>query len=144
MMFNHPRVTITLGTAALLTPALLQAADITYPQRAVTIIVPSSPGTGHDILARTLGRKLSDRWGTGVVIDNKTGASGAIGAQLLGPLVLVDIRVRPHVVEWARICVLEVIHREVVVVRKRCDRRAARAGARNRRAPQAAYRRNLD
>jgi tripartite-type tricarboxylate transporter receptor subunit TctC len=81
-MHSHTRAAITLATAALLTAGVLPAADVTYPQRAVTIIVPSSPGTGHDILARTLGRKLSDRWGTGVVIDNKSGASGAIGAEL--------------------------------------------------------------
>lgn len=54
----------------------------TYPQRTVTIIVPFSPGTGQDILARALGRKLADRWSTGVVVDNKSGASGSIGAEL--------------------------------------------------------------
>lgn len=52
-----------------------------YPNRPITIIVPFSPGTGADILARTLGQRLSQRLGVGVVVDNKVGASGNIGAE---------------------------------------------------------------
>jgi tripartite-type tricarboxylate transporter receptor subunit TctC len=44
--------------------------------------VPYSPGTGIDILARTLGNELTQKWGQPVVIDNKTGASGNIGTGL--------------------------------------------------------------
>jgi tripartite-type tricarboxylate transporter receptor subunit TctC len=43
------------------------------------IVVPFSPGTGMDILARTLGPKLSAMWGQPVLIENKPGASGNIG-----------------------------------------------------------------
>src|SRR3977135_124753 len=53
-----------------------------YPSRTITIIAPFSPGTGIDILARTCGQKLSERWGVPVVIDNKPGASGNIGTEL--------------------------------------------------------------
>jgi tripartite-type tricarboxylate transporter receptor subunit TctC len=49
------------------------------PGRPITIIVPYSPGTGIDILARTLGSELSAKWGQPVVVENKTGASGNIG-----------------------------------------------------------------
>jgi tripartite-type tricarboxylate transporter receptor subunit TctC len=49
--------------------------------RPITIIVPYSPGTGIDILARALGGELARHWGQPVVIDNKTGASGNIGTQ---------------------------------------------------------------
>jgi tripartite-type tricarboxylate transporter receptor subunit TctC len=52
------------------------------PGRPITIIVPYSPGTGIDILARALGNELSQKWGQAVVIDNKTGASGNIGTGL--------------------------------------------------------------
>ena len=52
------------------------------PGRPITIIVPYSPGTGIDILARALGNELSQKWGQPVVIDNKTGASGNIGTGL--------------------------------------------------------------
>jgi tripartite-type tricarboxylate transporter receptor subunit TctC len=58
------------------------AAHAQQPGRPITIIVPYSPGTGIDILARALGNELSQRWGQPVVIDNKTGASGNIGTAL--------------------------------------------------------------
>jgi tripartite-type tricarboxylate transporter receptor subunit TctC len=63
--------------AALLLPAAAQIAG-----RTITIIVPYSPGTGIDILARALGNELAGRWSQPVVVDNKTGASGNIGTQL--------------------------------------------------------------
>ena len=68
---------IAFGLLALATSALAQ-----QPGRPITIIVPYSPGTGIDILARALGSELSQRWGQAVVVDNKTGASGNIGTGL--------------------------------------------------------------
>src|SRR3954454_23413795 len=65
-----------LIAAALALPATASAQG---PGRPITIIVPYSPGTGIDILARTLGGELSQKWGQPVVVDNKTGASGNIG-----------------------------------------------------------------
>jgi tripartite-type tricarboxylate transporter receptor subunit TctC len=50
--------------------------------RPITIVVPYSPGTGIDILARALGAELSQKWGQPVVVDNRTGASGNIGTQI--------------------------------------------------------------
>ena len=50
--------------------------------RAITLIVPYTPGSGPDILARTIGEELQARWGQPVVVDNKPGASGNIGTQL--------------------------------------------------------------
>ncbi len=55
------------------------AQDIAFPARAVQIVVPYSTGTTADILARLLGPKLSERWKTGVITDNRPGATGAIG-----------------------------------------------------------------
>jgi len=60
-------------------PALAQDA---YPAKPLRIIVPFAPGGGIDILGRTLGQKLSERWKQPVVIENKPGASGAIGFDL--------------------------------------------------------------
>jgi tripartite-type tricarboxylate transporter receptor subunit TctC len=65
--------------AALLCLAALPAATEDYPSRLVTLIVPYTPGTGPDILARTLGQKLQERWKQPVVVENKPGASGNIG-----------------------------------------------------------------
>jgi len=59
-------------------PALAQPV---YPSRTVSIVVPFSPGTGIDILARTLGERLSVRWNEPVVVENRPGASGNIGAE---------------------------------------------------------------
>jgi tripartite-type tricarboxylate transporter receptor subunit TctC len=56
------------------------AAAQSYPSRPITLVVPYSPGTGIDIVARTIGPKITERWGQPVVIDNKPGNSGNIGA----------------------------------------------------------------
>ena len=53
-----------------------------YPDRPVHIIVPYTPGTGADILSRVLSPKLSERWKSAVVTDNRPGATGSIGAEL--------------------------------------------------------------
>lgn len=50
-----------------------------YPQRPIRFVVPYTPGTGVDILARLLGDKLGARWNAGVVVENRAGASGNIG-----------------------------------------------------------------
>jgi tripartite-type tricarboxylate transporter receptor subunit TctC len=54
-----------------------------YPAKPIRIVVPFTPGTGMDILARSTGQKLSERWGQGVVIDNRPGASGNIGNEFV-------------------------------------------------------------
>jgi len=51
-----------------------------YPSRPIHFVVPYTPGTGADILARVLGPKLAERWKAAVVVDNKPGATGNIGA----------------------------------------------------------------
>lgn len=62
---------------------LLAAAPVsaqTFPLKAVTIIVPYPPSGSNDVFARALGKKLSEAWKQPVIIENKPGASGAIGA----------------------------------------------------------------
>ena len=61
-------------TLSAVVPAFAQ-----QPGRPITIIVPYSPGTGIDILARSIATDLSQRFGQPVVVDNRTGASGNIG-----------------------------------------------------------------
>ena len=53
-----------------------------YPNKPIRFIVPFAPGAGTDTTARTIGQKLSDAWGQQVVVDNRTGAGGAIGVDL--------------------------------------------------------------
>jgi tripartite-type tricarboxylate transporter receptor subunit TctC len=54
-----------------------------YPSRPITFVVPATPGSGPDVVARTFGQKLSQRLGQPVVVDNKPGASGNIGAAMV-------------------------------------------------------------
>ena len=53
-----------------------------YPTKPVRMIVPFPPGGGNDTMARTVGQKLSEAFGQQVVIDNRGGAGGNIGAEI--------------------------------------------------------------
>jgi tripartite-type tricarboxylate transporter receptor subunit TctC len=60
-----------------------QAQQDGYPSRAVTVVVPFPPGNTGDVLWRTLGDSLSKDWGKPLVVDNKPGSGGAVGAQIV-------------------------------------------------------------
>ena len=70
---------------ALLFPAAAAHAQPSYPApgRIISIVVPFSLGTGPDILARLAGQRLGERSGASVIVDNKPGASGNIGTELV-------------------------------------------------------------
>ncbi|HUN95167.1 MAG TPA: tripartite tricarboxylate transporter substrate binding protein [Bradyrhizobium sp.] len=53
----------------------------TYPDRPIHIVVPFPPGASNDVVARFLGQKLSEITGQSVVVDNRAGANGNIGAE---------------------------------------------------------------
>ena len=54
-----------------------------WPTQPIKLIVGYTPGTGIDIIARSVGQKLSDRLGQPVIVENKAGASGNIGSELV-------------------------------------------------------------
>ena len=62
--------------------ALAQGTAGGYPSKALRMVVPFPPGGGNDILARTLGQRLSEVTGQQVVVDNRGGAGGALGAMI--------------------------------------------------------------
>jgi len=72
---------VRVACVALLALAVSAVAQEPYPSRPVKLVVPFTPGTGIDILARTLGQKLGDEWKVGVVVENRPGASGNIGTE---------------------------------------------------------------
>lgn len=82
----HRRSLLTLALAAA-TPALRAQGTAPGAQPAsggggpLRLIVPFTPGTGIDLIARTVGPRLGERLGRTVVVDNRTGASGNIGTE---------------------------------------------------------------
>jgi tripartite-type tricarboxylate transporter receptor subunit TctC len=77
------RLAAALTILALVSPALSQALAQSYPARRITIVVPFSPGTTFDLIARTAGQRISERYGQPVVVDNKPGASGSLGSEMV-------------------------------------------------------------
>lgn len=70
---------IALGTTALAGPVLAQS----FPNRPVTLVVPFPPGGGSDTGGRVIAEQLARRWGQPVVVENKGGAAGQIGADFV-------------------------------------------------------------
>jgi tripartite-type tricarboxylate transporter receptor subunit TctC len=69
-----------LVAAAWLAPAAAQPASHPYPAKPIKIVVPFPAGGIADLYARLIGARLSDTWGQPIVIENRTGAGGNIGA----------------------------------------------------------------
>ena len=59
------------------------AADANYPNKSIRIIVPFPPGGIADVMSRVFGQKFTDAWNQPVVIENRTGAGGNIGAEVV-------------------------------------------------------------
>jgi len=72
------RQIIGLAAAAMSLPTLAQTSS--FPQKPVRIVVPYTTGGSNDVIARLLAQQLQEAWGQPVVIENKPGAAGNIGA----------------------------------------------------------------
>ena len=73
---------VLAGLAAALF-SLAAVAQDKYPSRTVRIIVGYSAGTTSDVFARIIAQRLSEKWGQGVIVENREGAGGAIGSDLV-------------------------------------------------------------
>lgn len=79
-MFKHTRKWLTLTALAIAASGAL-AQD--FPSRPVKILVPQTPGGASDALARIIAQKLSEKWGQPVVIENRAGAGGNVGMEVV-------------------------------------------------------------
>lgn len=75
------RTILALMAALAFTAVPCVAAEAPYPVKPLRIIVPWPPGGGNDLLGRTVAEKLKDQLGQPVMVENKPGASGNIGAE---------------------------------------------------------------
>ena len=76
-------IKVALLAAALLLPGPLLAQTADYPARPIRIVVAFTPGGTTDIIARILGKKLTEAWGQAVVIENRPGAGGNLGSEIV-------------------------------------------------------------
>lgn len=83
MRHSIDRRTVLAALGATLAAPVALAQAPTWPTQAVKIIVPFTPGTGMDTIARTVQPRLAERLGQPVVVQNNPGASGNIGADLV-------------------------------------------------------------
>jgi len=77
---RHCNAMLVLATLIAAMP--LRAAEPPYPSRPIRLLVGFSPGGASDVVARILGRKLTDTWGQPVVIDNRAGAAGIVATEM--------------------------------------------------------------
>jgi tripartite-type tricarboxylate transporter receptor subunit TctC len=80
----HPAIRLigliaALGWVVPMGPAMAQP----YPAKLVKLVVPQTPGGATDVFARKIGQILSERWGQPVVIENRAGAGGVVGTDVV-------------------------------------------------------------
>ena len=79
-MFKLIACSMTALWLVMAMPAMAQSGAGAYPSKPIKIIVPFPAGGTSDVLARLLGQKMTEAWGQSVVVENRPGASGNLGA----------------------------------------------------------------
>jgi len=78
---KFPKLTMLLAGALLAWPVLHAAAQGTYPNKPIKLLVPFTPGGGTDLLARIVAQKMSENMGQQVIVDNKPGGNTLVATQ---------------------------------------------------------------
>lgn len=81
--WSAPRIAVALCLGLLASLGTQPAAAQQYPERAVRIVVPYTPGGGIDLLARLVSAQLTQMWGRPVQVDNRPGAGANLGTDLV-------------------------------------------------------------
>jgi tripartite-type tricarboxylate transporter receptor subunit TctC len=78
-----PRIAFAAGCCLALTAFAGSAPAQSYPTKSIRLIVPYAAGGSTDALARAVGQKLSESFGQQIIVDNRTGANGNVGTDLV-------------------------------------------------------------
>jgi tripartite-type tricarboxylate transporter receptor subunit TctC len=74
---------LVLGASTALAQSAASKAAAAFPEKPMRLLVPFAPGGNTDLLARTVGQKITEHWGKPVVVDNRPGGSGIIAADIV-------------------------------------------------------------
>lgn len=83
MIYQSVRALVVAGMCLAVVGITNPAAASDFPSRTIKIVSPFSAGGPTDTLARLIGRKLSEKWGQPVIVENRAGAGGSIGADIV-------------------------------------------------------------
>ncbi len=109
----------TIAVAVWIYPAVLSAQ--TFPVKPVRYLVPFAAGTGNDIVARIISDPLTRLWGQQVIVDNRGGASGSIGAAFVARspadgYTLLHCNIAPNAISLSMIADLPYAHKDFAPV----------------------------
>lgn len=79
---SHRFTAVAIAAAAIAAGAQTAAAA-DYPSRNITMVVPYTAGGSADLMGRTISQYLSEAWNTNIIVENRAGASGMIGAEMV-------------------------------------------------------------
>jgi len=108
-------VVCTIAIAVWICPTMLSAQ--TYPVKPVRYVVPFAAGTGNDIVGRLIAERLTRLWGQQVVVDNRGGASGSIGAAFVAKsapdgYTLLHCNIAPNAISLSMISDIPYAHKD--------------------------------